>query len=227
MERVYYFLNTGLCFWSLALFTWYVYASPWAAVPAALALLAFCLHGLQRRVLIMFGKSKKIVAEEPLNTITPVPATVEKVIPREEKQNNTVIASDVRFEGNVIADGQVYIYGEVHGNIDSRDGIVKIMRNGLVQGNISCRDLIVDGSLYGECQSYNVDIYEHGLISGSINYATLAIQKGGTFVGQSTSVQKEESETNVVGITAEKNVTDPYEALSSETDDELARHLTF
>lgn len=214
MERVHYFLNAGLCCWSLALFTWCVSGSPWAILPVALALIAFLLHGFQQRVLIMFGKNKSPTAE-PQNTIMVAPAAVEKETPREEKQNNTVISSEVRFEGNIIASGQVYIYGEVHGNIESSGGIIKIMRNGLVQGNITCRELIIDGTVNGECSSDSIDIYENGILNGAMSYTALAIKKGGVFIGKALMQPAAEKKTNVIDLAPEPVVDEPAPAQKS------------
>jgi len=150
----------------------------------------------------MFGKNKSPTTE-PQNTVMVAPAAPEKETPREEKQNNTVISSEVRFEGNIIASGQVYIYGEVHGNIESNGGIIKIMRNGLVQGNIVCRELIVDGTVNGECKSESIDIYENGTLNGAMSYASLAIKKGGVFIGKSLAQQMTETKTNVIDLTPE------------------------
>lgn len=203
MKRVYYFLNTGLCFWGLALISWSLYATPWAIFPAVLALVAFLLHSLQKRVFTIFGKNKPTMVELQ-NTVAVTPTPVEKETPREEKQSNTVISHEVRFEGKIIATGQVYIYGQVVGNIESTGGIIKIMRNGLVEGNISCRELIVDGTVSGECKSESIDIYENGRINGAMSYSALAIKKGGAFVGHSSLIPVVEKKTNVVELAAEK-----------------------
>ena len=156
----------------------------------------------------MFGKNKSPTTE-PQNSVMVTPAAPEKETPREEKQNNTVISSDVRFEGNIIASGQVYIYGEVHGNIESNGGIIKIMRNGLVQGNIVCRELIVDGTVNGECKSESIDIYENGTLNGAMSYASLAIKKGGVFIGKSLAQQMTEKKTNVIDLSPEPVTDEP------------------
>lgn len=218
MERVNYFFTAGLCFWAFALLAWCFDATHLAVLPGSLALIAFLLHILQQRVFTMFGKSKNPMAEPQNNiVVSPVSAPVEKETPREEKQNNTVISSEVRFEGNIIATGQVYIYGQVHGNIESNGGIIKIMRNGLVEGNITCRELIVDGMVIGECKSDSIDIYENGNINGAISYAALAIKKGGVFIGQSYTMPATpavEKKTNVVDLSQEKPAAVPPTAQS-------------
>lgn len=203
MDRRFLFLNAGICCWSLALAAWFCHILSWALPLAGLTLLAFTLHPLQQQVFSMFGKMKT-TAETPQNTVVTTPKSVEKEPVREEKQNNTLVAADVHFEGNITAAGQVYIYGTVRGNIDSRDGIIKIMRSGLVEGNITSRELIVDGIVKGECRSDSIDIYEHGKIHGAISYATLAVKKGGALVGQAEHRIPAETQTNIVDFTADQ-----------------------
>lgn len=103
---------------------------------------------------------------------------------REEKSANTVVANGVRFDGNICSSGMIYIYGTIVGNVESETGIVKVMRSGQVEGNISCRELIVDGLVKGECSCGTIDVYENGRIEGNIRYAQLSIKKGGAFCGQ-------------------------------------------
>ena len=153
----------------------------------------------------MFGKNKT-AASMPEIKVAVAPQPMEKEAVREEKQNNTVIACDVRFEGNIITSGQVYIYGEVYGNIDSNGGIIKVMRSGRVEGNITSRELIVDGVVNGQCKSDLIDIYENGKINGAIAWGALAIKKGGAFIGQSETLQPVEQKSNVVGFAVEPPV---------------------
>lgn len=103
---------------------------------------------------------------------------------REDKTTNTVVASGVRFDGNICSSGMIYIYGTIVGNVESENGIVKVMRSGQVEGNIICRELIVDGLVKGECCCSAIDVYENGRIDGNIRYAHLSIKKGGVFCGQ-------------------------------------------
>ena len=205
MGRVYLFLNTAFFFWSLSLVAWCYDAHSWALLTAALAIIAFVIHALHKQVNHMFGKNKAAEAA----TQTPVVSTpasapiVEKEVPRDEKQSNTVIASGVRFDGNITSNGQVYIYGTVHGNIDAKEGLIKIMRNGAVEGDITSRELIIDGVVNGNCRSETIDVYENGNITGTLVWNSLTIKKGAVFNGKSEQLQPVQEKTNVVGLLAE------------------------
>lgn len=209
MGRVYLFLNIALIFWSLALVAWCYDAHSWALLTAVLAITAFVIHVLHKQVNHMFGKNKAAeeVTPTPVVHTAPTPA-VDKEVPRDEKQNNTVIATGVRFDGNITSNGQVYIYGTVHGNIDAKEGLIKIMRNGVVEGDITSKELIIDGAVNGNCRSESIDVYENGNITGTIAYSTLTIKKGASFTGRSELIRAVETKSNVVGLTAETAVED-------------------
>lgn len=207
MGRVYLFLNTALILWSLALVAWCYNAHSWALLTAALAIIAFVIHVLHKQVNHMFGKNKAAeeVTSNPVVHAAPTPV-VEKEVPRDDKQSNTVIATGVRFDGNITSSGQVYIYGTVHGNIDAKEGLIKIMRNGVVEGDITSRELIIDGIVNGNCRSESIDVYENGNITGTIAYSSLTIKKGASFTGRSELIRPVETKSNVVGLLAETAV---------------------
>lgn len=157
----------------------------WAHIAAALALLGFLLHTVQNQVNAMFGKDKT-PKTPPLPTVN-APLNNEKETQREEKQN-TVIAGGSQFVGNIVSTGQVHVFGTLTGNIDAKDNVVRIMRNGVVEGNITCRELFIDGTVNGECASETINIEENGMITGVLTYSALTIKKGGTFSGQAKIV---------------------------------------
>ncbi len=45
-----------------------------------------------------------------------------------------MIASGVHFVGNIVAYGHVYIHGRVTGNIEAKEHLIKVMREGQVEG---------------------------------------------------------------------------------------------
>lgn len=216
MARSNHFFYPGLAFWLLALGAWWFFATSWALAAAGMALVCFILHISQRQVLSMFGKNKTPATPTP-SAITPatspIPAAISPerlangISSAEDKPGNTVIASDVQFNGNLCGTGQIYIYGEVEGNVHAEGGLVKVMRHGQVTGNIVCRELIIDGTLVGECTAENISIEEHGYINGAMSYAALTVKKGAIFTGTLSHVAPSEPKTNVIGFTTESLTT--------------------
>jgi cytoskeletal protein CcmA (bactofilin family) len=158
---------------------------------------AFCFLAhkpFKEKYFFMFSKSKKIINVPEVTTISPAelakaPDPVQKA---DEIKNNTIISSDVLFEGNITATGFVYIYGQLHGNLVAQGGTVKIMNGSYVKGDITCRDLIVDGSVFGQCHSDSLTIETNGRIDGTVIYADLCIKRGGIFHGHAETFTKEE-----------------------------------
>lgn len=134
----------------------------------------------------MFGKSK--IKNEELTLAVNINSSSEQTdntsSPMDTKPGNTVIASDVMFSGNISGDKQITVYGSVTGNICVSEGLVTVMRNGHVEGDIQSRKLIIDGNIKGHCRSENIDIGENGRIDGTLTYTFLSIKKGGVFIGK-------------------------------------------
>lgn len=161
----------------------------------------------------MFKKQK--LTETPVTVNVPVPAS-ETAAPSVEKHTNTVIASDVHVEGNIISSTPVYIHGSLRGNITAPEGMIKVMRNGTVEGNITCRELIIDGTVVGQCIADTIEIYDNGKIDGTLAYRHIAVKRGGEFSGQVEILPPIQEKTNVVGL----KIDAPHE-LSTNTADEM------
>lgn len=201
MAGNYFTLNIALAFWLLTLVCWGLSATLPAQIFGALSLLNFTLHAFSNQVNRMFKKKKPEEIEQPVMT-RPAPIELREKEPTVvEKQATTVIASDVCFEGNILAGGHVYIHGTLKGNVDAKENIIKVMRGGIIEGNISCRELIIDGNVIGQCVCDIVDICENGNVTGTLNYRTLAVKKGGVFSGQAEALPAKVEKTNVVGLT--------------------------
>ncbi|MFD1804169.1 polymer-forming cytoskeletal protein [Mixta tenebrionis] len=175
----------------------------------------------------MFRKQNKPAEVATEKEIAPLTMPVEKVdfdAPQpQEKISNTVVARDVCFEGNITAVGQVYVYGEVQGNITVKDGLVKVMRNGLVNGNITCLELIINGNVQGECKAQSIDIDEHANIHGTLNYEALSVKKGGIFVGSADTSRKSAIKTNVIGLTASSAASESSLTSEEKKESKLAK----
>lgn len=198
MESKYIALNSALLFWLLGLMAWCCESTYLAWLSGSFSLSSFVFHFQYHRINHMFKKNKNVEAR-PQTVATPVlnsasPLAVSR------KPAATVIASGIRFDGNIIAEGDVDIYGTVSGNIDAEESQIKIMAGGLVEGNITCRELIIDGCILGQCRSETIEIDKNGQVTGTLAYRTLAINKGGVFSGQAELLPAAADKSNVVGF---------------------------
>lgn len=172
---------------------------------------------------MMFNKSKaakdklEIVSEkESADISSPLKKIENRNSTSESGTDSTVIASDVVFDGNINSNKQIYIYGCVNGNVLAKDGLVKIMRNGVVEGNITSRELIVDGVIKGHCQSDSVDIYENGRLDGTLVYVSLSIKKGGVLTGKAEVLTPNPVKQKVVDLKSESVTAVPEKCASHE-----------
>lgn len=177
MERQYLALNSALLFWFLGLVAWCFNALYLAGAAAALSITAFIIHFQYQQVKLMFKKKN--------TPRTSASSCDEATVHDQHGQSEpTVVASGVNVEGNIVADGNVDIYGSLTGNIDAKEGQITIKRDGHVEGNITCRTLIIDGSVAGQCNSDSIEIAENGRVTGTLAYRTLAMIKGAVFCGK-------------------------------------------
>lgn len=170
---VYFFFYLGLLLWLFTLLAWILFQPYIAGMLAILSAGAFILHGTKRIPSLMFGKNMTKKESITLNSAASVDPT-----------QGTVIAQGVIFEGNITTTGQVFIYGQVKGNIHAKDGQITVMRDGLITGNVASPVLVVDGTIDGECSAESVELCEHGRIEGKLHYVTLSVAQGGVLVGK-------------------------------------------
>lgn len=182
MERKYLALNSALFFWLLGLVAWCFDAARPAWIFAALSCTAFIVHFHHTQANSMFKSKKTNETIQYARDDSDSHCEPERQTSRNHVA--TIVASGVHVEGNIVADGNVDIYGTLKGNIDAKEHQITIMCDGLVEGNILCRELIIDGTVTGHSTSETIEIAENGRVTGTLIYHTLAVQKGGVFSGQ-------------------------------------------
>lgn len=93
------------------------------------------------------------------------------------------VAQGVCITGDIVAGGQLHISGEVRGGITSLTGAVTVMPGGVVDGDITCLQLDVHGSVRGRCEAREVLVGETGSISGGLIYHALSVHPGALLCG--------------------------------------------
>ena len=198
MERKYLALNSALLFWLLSLAAWCFDATHLTWPAAAISLLAFSIHFLLIKVNPMFKKNK--TGESSHNAINEPPSFKGAGPSGAQARAITWIAQDVTFVGNITASGDMAIYGTLHGNIDAKESRIEVKQGATVEGDIACRELIIDGNVIGQCTSDTIKIDENGIITGKLIYRDLAVKKGGIFSGNAEALPPVEEKNNVIGM---------------------------
>lgn len=147
---------------------------------------AYCsLNGsTQEEVLQDIGRQIEGSEQNISDIVGDVAATRDDALPLTFSPDNTIIAGNVKFDGNITAVGHLYIYGQITGDIRVTDGVVSIMQSGIVKGSITSKQLIIDGKVTGKCRAGDIDILTHGCVSGPLIYGNLSVKKGAKLTGK-------------------------------------------
>lgn len=129
--------------------------------------------------------SKLAYTPSTLNPVTPVKTMTS---PMEQ----ATIGRTLVIKGEITGNESLYIDGRVEGSITFKDNRVTVGRNGVVQANISAREVVIMGKVTGnvEC-SDRVDIRSEGTLNGDVVSQRISVEDGAMLRG---SVQLNPSE---------------------------------
>jgi cytoskeletal protein CcmA (bactofilin family) len=94
------------------------------------------------------------------------------------------IGRSLVIKGEITGTEALYIDGRIEGKIVLTDNRVTIGRNGIVQADISARDVVVMGKVTGniECTD-RVDIRNEGVVNGNITTVRVSVEDGAVLKG--------------------------------------------
>ena len=131
------------------------------------------------------------------------------------------IGKSVVVKGELSGSEDLYLDGEVEGNIELHDHALTIGPNGKVKANIHARDVVVHGKVDGNIAgTERVELKKSAILSGDITTQRIIIEDGAFFKG-AIDIQKEtpkvvgKSSTASVGSTASSYAAAPASAGSS------------
>jgi cytoskeletal protein CcmA (bactofilin family) len=100
-----------------------------------------------------------------------------------QQASSTIIADGVFIRGKIETTGSIYINGKFEGEANVGETLT-VGKTGEFIGNITCKNLIVNGIIDGITNAENIHILEIGKVYGNIQYNNLEIEKNGIFEGQ-------------------------------------------
>ncbi|MCC8376639.1 hypothetical protein CKY10_05810 [Photorhabdus sp. HUG-39] len=191
------FLSCIWIMWSIALGFYLAGNFFGCAVTAILSFLAliFCFIHMRSRLKTMFGKKAEAAAVEPVSQFVD-----DKKNAGAEARRCTIVAKSSVFKGDIDVEGDIQIWGKVIGNIRVKEGAIRIMHAGRVEGELSAPEIIIDGDVVGTCCAATLDILEHGELRGISRCGSMSIKRGGLFFGQSEQVENKTASERVVPI---------------------------
>ena len=96
----------------------------------------------------------------------------------------TMIGPDAKVNGPIKLEEGIIIYGQVYGDVSTR-GSIRIAKDGIVNGNIKCSNIVLGGTIIGDIQSKgSVTLKRTSKLKGDISYRKLHIEDGAKFEGQ-------------------------------------------
>lgn len=148
----------------------------------------------------MFGKKSEAAAVEPMSQFVD-----DKKNTSAEAHRCTIVAKSSVFKGDIDVEGDIQIWGKVIGNIRVKEGAIRIMHAGRVEGELSAPEIIIDGDVEGTCCAETLDILEHGELRGISRCSSMSIKRGGLFFGQSERVENKTASERVIPMIKDTN----------------------
>ena len=98
------------------------------------------------------------------------------------KSTPTIIAKDLKIEGNVTSTGLIEIEGHIKGNIKGNSVIIR--EEGFVEGEIAANSLNIQGKFDGTTKAKSLTISSKAVVTGTIEYGSLSVEDGADIDGQ-------------------------------------------
>ena len=130
------------------------------------------------------------------NQLTPVKTMTSPI-------EQATIGRTVVIKGEVSGSESLYIDGRIEGSITFKDHRVTVGRNGVVQANISAREVVIMGKVTGnvEC-SDRVDIRSEGTLNGDVVSARISVEDGALLRGSVQLNPTEQKQENSKAMSA-------------------------
>lgn len=113
----------------------------------------------------------------------------------------TLIARNAKLEGELTFDSELYVYGEVNGNIraDGDKATLVIGERGRVKGDVRAPVVVINGEFEGTVfASGKVVLAEKARVSGSLCYKRIEMRVGARMDGQLTQQDQVGAEVHVL-----------------------------
>lgn len=124
---------------------------------------------------------------QPPAPVVPAPAPIRTMeTPRMDINRAKVahIGKSVIIRGELSGSEDLYLDGEVEGNIDLRNHNLVIGPNGRVRANIQAKDVVIQGKVDGNITGIDkVELKKSAMLNGDINTQRIVIEDGAFFKG--------------------------------------------
>lgn len=94
----------------------------------------------------------------------------------------TLISKGCVVTGKIESDVFVRIDGHIKGDLFIGEGLI-VGEDGLIDGNINTREIVVYGTVNGTVKAESIDIKSSGRILGEIQTKTFQVERGAVYTG--------------------------------------------
>lgn len=101
----------------------------------------------------------------------------------------TLISKGCVVTGKIESDVFIRIDGHIKGDLFIGEGLI-VGEDGLIEGNIISREIVVYGTVNGTVKAESIDIKSSGKLLGEIQTRTLQVERGAVYTGM-VSMAKE------------------------------------
>jgi cytoskeletal protein CcmA (bactofilin family) len=137
----------------------------------------------------MWNKTKPDVAPpqarpEPQSNNTATPQPVPQARPAEPVSRGTAIGKNVTIIGDVISKEDLFIDGDIKGNVDVQNSRCTVGPNGKAKSNVKAREVIIQGQVQGDVEAtQKITIRKEGSLVGNIRTTGIIIEDDAYFKG--------------------------------------------
>ena len=129
---------------------------------------------------------------EPQATATyAAPQPMQQVKPPETSRG-TAIGQAVSIIGDIVSQEDLFIDGDVKGNVDVQNSRCTVGPNGKAKSNVRAREVIIQGQVQGDVEAtQKITIRKEGSLVGNIKTTGIIIEDDAYFKGSIDIVRKE------------------------------------
>lgn len=120
------------------------------------------------------------------------PPPIQQVKPPESASRGTAIGKAVTIIGDIVSQEDLFIDGDVKGNVDVQNSRCTVGPNGKARSNVRAREVVIQGQVQGDVEaSQKITIRKEGSLVGNIKTTGIIIEDDAYFKGSIDIVRKE------------------------------------
>jgi cytoskeletal protein CcmA (bactofilin family) len=126
------------------------------------------------------------------------------------------IGKSVCIKGELSGSEDIYVDGQVEGNIQLSGNSLTVGPNGRVRANITAKNVTVGGSLDGNIQSSErTEFRKTAVVNGDVQSRRIAIEEGAFFKGKLEIVPESKPQPNAAAVAASASTGAPVTTVSA------------